>query len=123
MQEVVRESVLRKRRDHRPDHGHLVGTRSDVRKQIADRQPAFAVLLKRPERLQHRPDVGELSRLNLPQDFLRSLAVVLVEHRLWVKRIDLRRPAVHVEEQHMLGLRGMMRPKRNGTRAGTSVRR
>ena len=38
----------------------------------------------------------------------QRLAVILVEHRLRIEAVDLRQPAVHEEEDHALGARGVI---------------
>ena len=45
-------------------------------------------------------------------DLVRVLAVILVEPRLGIERVDLRRPAVHVQEDDVLRLGRMMRGRR-----------
>ena len=52
-------------------------------------------------RLEHVADVVELRGLDLHLD---RLAVLAVEPRLGIERIDLRRPAVHEQEDDVLGL-------------------
>src|SRR4029077_17835638 len=68
----------------------------------------LAVLLERERRLHERP------RLALGRDRAawQRLPVVLVEHRLRVEAVDLREAAVHEEEDHALGARGMIEPAR-----------
>jgi len=74
----------------------FVGALSDVREQIADRQPALAVLLELPRLASVFADVVELRRLDLRGE---RLAVVLLQRRLRVEGIDLTRPAVHEQEE------------------------
>ena len=85
----------------RPDHGQIIGTRRDMRKQAADRESRFTVLLELPRARQHLAIVVELSWFDFKQ-ILGVFAVVFVQQRLGVKRIDLRWPAIHVKEDHVL---------------------
>ena len=51
---------------------------------------------------EHLADVVELRRRDLHPDVL---AVLAIQPRLGIERIDLRRPAIHIEEDHTAGLR------------------
>ncbi len=76
-----------------------------VRKQLADRDAALAVLLEFPRAAERVAVVVELRRLDL---HLERLAVLRGQPRLGIERVDLRRPAIHVEEDHALRLGGEM---------------
>ena len=106
--EVIGARVLREVRDHRAHDGQVVDTRSDPRKQVADRDAALAVLAKLPRASQHVADVVELRRVRLDLD---RLAMLAVEPGLGVERVDLRRAAVHEQEDHARRLgRELRRP-------------
>ena len=79
-----------------------------MRKQIADGDATFAVLAKLPGRFQNLADIGKLSRFKLSDHLVRRPTIVLVEHLLGVKRVDLRWPAIHIQEDDILGLGGKM---------------
>ncbi len=109
MQKIVRAGVFGKLRGHRTHDAQVVGTASDVRQEIADVESALSAFAKLPRRLERRTDVVELRRLYL--HFERQ-AVLAIQPRLGVERIDLRRPAVHVEKDDPFGPRGMSAPAR-----------
>ena len=98
-------------RDHRPDDRQVVDALADLRKQVADRDAALAVMAEFPRAAQHVADVVELRRVRLDLD---RLPVLAVEPRLGVERVDLRRSAVHEQEDDARGLgrkvRGPGRP-------------
>ena len=79
-------------------------------KQVADRDAALAVVAELPRAAEHVSHVVELRRMRLDLDRLPMLAV---EPRLGVERVDLRRPAVHEQEDDARGLcREVRRPCR-----------
>ena len=82
--------------DHRADHAKVVHARGDIRKQRADRNAALAVLLERPWRLHQAADIVLAERQAALER--HRLAVILVQARLWIERVDARRPAVHEQE-------------------------
>ena len=104
--EVVGAGVLGEVRDHRPDDRQVVDAPADVRKQVADRDAALAVVAELPGAAEHVADVVELRRVRLDLD---RLAVLAVEPGLGVERIHLRRPAVHEQEDDAPGLRREVR--------------
>ena len=91
---------------HRPDDADLVGDARDVREQVGDLLPRLAV----PVELAGRPargedlvlELGEL--LPLRERLGERLAVQLLEPRLVVEALELRRPAGHAEVDHPPGL-------------------
>lgn len=98
---------------HRANHAQVVGVLGDARKQLADLDAALAVLLERKRRAKGRAGLAlgrEVQRNGFP--------VELSELGLRVERIDLRRAAVHEQEDHALGLRGQGRFLRCHRRAG-----
>ncbi|TXT17615.1 MAG: hypothetical protein FD138_4558 [Planctomycetota bacterium] len=76
---------------------HMLG---EVRKQLADPMPALAVLMKLPTRF----DDAALILLPTATERLHGdrLVVSSDHRRLVVERVDVARPAVHVEEDHAL---------------------
>src|SRR5262249_29284674 len=104
VEEETRARVLRKRDVARADEAHFVNHRRQVREEVADWQATLAVLLELPRAGEDLADVVELRRLDFHQ-LAGVAAVVLIQHRLGVERVDLRRPPVHVEEDYVLGLR------------------
>ena len=78
---------------------------SDVREKFTHRDTALAILLERPRRLQHLADVVELRRSHLG---LNRLPMLLGQSGLGIKRIDLRRPAIHIEEDDVIRFGGVM---------------
>ncbi len=83
---------------HRADHADVVDHPGRVREQVADFDPALAVLLELEGRAHGRAGLalgGQIGR--------HRLAVVAVEHRLGVERVDVRRPAVHEQVDDPLG--------------------
>jgi len=67
----------------------------------------LAALAELPGRLHHAADIVELGRLDA-EDAVRVLAVVAFEEGLVIERIDLRRAAVHVQENDVADFRGMV---------------
>ena len=117
MQEVIGGGVLREIRDHRADDGQVVHAPGDVGKEVADRDAALAVLAKLPGALEHVAHVVELGRVGLDLD---RLTVLAIEPGLGVERVDLGRPAVHVQEDDApRPRRKMARPWRPAGPAGS----
>ena len=116
VEEVVGVGVLGKFAGHRADERQLVHDLGHVREQIADPRPALAVPAELPRRLHHLADVGELRRLQLAHRLVRVLAVELLQQRLVVEGIHLRRAAVHVEEDDALRLGRVVRQARRRRR-------
>ncbi len=75
---------------------------------LADLDPALTILLE-PERRRQRGPGLTLGR-QVPQR--ERLAFILVQKRLGVKRIDLRRPTVEIDVDDVLGLGGEVRRPR-----------
>src|SRR5713101_8225992 len=94
------------RSPHGADEANVVHLLGELRKEIADPSAALAVLLELPWRLEQieglaRDDLGALEG--------QRPAVVAREKRLIVEGVDLRRAAVHKEEDHTFGARGEVR--------------
>jgi hypothetical protein len=110
---------------HRADDGDVVDMLRRVRKQLADLDAAFAILLELKRRGECR------AGLPLGAEVLgrQVLAGVFVERDLAVERIDVARAAVHEQVDHPLGLRRKMRGARervgfaSAGRAARSARR
>ena len=87
---------------HRADDTDAIGDSGDVREQVGDLLPRLAVaveLASWPARRQHH--VLKLRELLTPGErFGEWLAVQLLEHRLVIKALELRRPARHAEVNH-----------------------
>ena len=101
----------------------VVHALTDMRKQVADRDAALAVIPELPGAAEHVADVVELRRVGLDLD---RLPVLAVETWLGVERVHLRWPAVHEQEDDARGLgrkvRGLWAPadlSPTGWRAGT----
>ena len=99
VEEVIGVGVFREVRDDRPDDRQVVDPPGDVGEQVADRDPALAVVAELPRALEHVAHVVELGGMGLDLD---RLAVLAVEPGLGVEGVDLGRPAVHVQEDHAL---------------------
>ena len=78
----------------RADDAQIVGARGHVRKQVAHHDAAVAVRLKL-ERRRHESELGVAT--------VGFFALVLGEGRLGIERIDVRRAAVHEQENHAPG--------------------
>ena len=102
MQKVVRGGVLGELRSHRSDHRKLVGVLGDVGKQRADLGSTLTVLIEFPRACEEGAVVVELRRGDF-EELGRIPAVVLGQQRFGIKRVDLRGPAVHIEENNALG--------------------
>ncbi len=76
---------------HGANQADVVDDRRDVRKQLAHRQTALAVLSKLPRRFEQCSDLVELPWRVKRQWF----AVHLCQLRFGVKRVDVRHAAVH----------------------------
>src|SRR5215468_9276897 len=87
-----------------PDPTNTVGAFADLREQLAHFHAAFTVLLEGELRAQQR--AGLPLGLNCPAR--QRLAVILVEHRLGVEAIYLRKSAVHEKENDVLRARRMV---------------
>jgi hypothetical protein len=75
----------------------------DVGEELADPRPALAMLLEPPRTPEQVAGLGELDAGLLSGE---GLAVVALQARLVVEGVDLRRAAVHEQEDHPLGPRG-----------------
>ena len=93
---------------HRADDRQVVDAATYVREKIADRDSALPVLAEFPRRIEHHANVVELRRRDVDLD---GLAMLAVEARFRVERIDLRRPAIHEQENHARRLGPEMRKR------------
>ena len=87
---------------HRSNDCQLVGQFSHVWEKLADPGPALSALLECPWGLHHLSHIPELGGLNLVDDLARILPVMLGQHRLVVKGVDMRNPTIHEQEDHTL---------------------
>ncbi len=76
---------------HAVDHAHFIGVLGNVGEELADPESAGTVLFKLEWRAEEHAALG-------------GFAAVLLELRLIVKGIDVRRAALHEEHDHALGL-------------------
>ena len=88
---------------HRAHHAEVVGALTDIRKQVADGQPALTAVLELPGRFHQAAGLAgrECQRLFDRQ----RLAVVRIQVGLRIKGVDRGRPAVHEQKDHPLGAR------------------
>jgi hypothetical protein len=115
VEKIIGIGVLGKVGDHRTHYREIINAACDMRKQLAHRDPALAVLSKLPRRFQHLAHVVELRGGHLHFDCLAMLAI---EPRLGIERIDLRRPSIHVEKDDVFGLGWMMKPRQHAAQLG-----
>src|SRR5262249_20054526 len=87
-----------------PDPTDTIRAFADLREQFAHLHAAFAVLLEGELRAHQRAGLP----LSLNGPARQRLAVILVEHRLGIEAIHLRKSAVHEKEDDMLRARGMV---------------
>ena len=73
--------------------------------QLADLDAALAVLRELERRAHGRAGLALGAQIAAGQ----RLAVILVQQRLGIERVDLRRPAVHEQVHDLLGLAGKVR--------------
>ncbi len=90
---------------HRVDHAEVVHAPGQVREQLADRDPALAVL---PEPERRAEQITRLARDHPRLGERQGLAIVALQERLVVERVNLRRPAVHEQEDDPLRARREM---------------
>src|SRR5229473_136572 len=82
---------------HRTDYAHIVDGFAQLGKNIADFDAALSIFLETERRFH---EIANLHRVSGSGDRVGArhwLAVVLIEHRLWIESIDLRWAAI--EEQ------------------------
>ena len=107
---------------HRTDHRDVVDALADVGKDLADFDPALSVALE----LEGRPHDGPGSAFGDQVHALGELlAVVFVEGRFGVERIDVGRTAAQEQVNHALGLGGKVwlpRRQRGVEAAGRACR-
>ena len=109
MEEVVRRGVFGKLGGHRFDEGEVVGDLGNMGEEVADPGSRLAVLFELPGRLHDLADVVKLGGLKFADGFSGILPVVFFEGRFVVEGVDLRRAAIHVKEDDVLGLRSVVR--------------
>ena len=90
---------------HRADHAEVVDVLGRPGEDLADLDPALAVLLEPKRRRRARPRLALRGQVPLGQ----RLALVLLQERLGVEGVDLRRPTVQIDVDDMLGLGGEVR--------------
>ena len=104
--EDLRRRVIELGRPHRSDDGDVVGDGGEMRHQLRDFRARLAVLREsewRREELRRPLDEGEPFALD---QFLRDvLTVVLLQRRLGIEEIELRRRACHEEIDDALRFR------------------
>ena len=94
---------------HRPNYTEFIDDRSHVRKQLADRQSAFAIVAELPGRLEQVTRRCKLQRRLERQ----RLAIHFRQLGFWIERIDVRYTAVHEQEDDVFRLRLEMRIARS----------
>ena len=106
--------VVELRRVHRADDGDVVGDGRQVRQQLRELGARLAVLLERERRAeQARRALDEREPLSLRNELRGNLlAVVLLQRRLVVEQIELRRRARHEQIDDVLRLRREVRRAR-----------
>src|SRR5262245_3963997 len=117
MHEVVRSRVLRMVRNHGSDYDHVIDTRGDVGKKLADIRSALAIFLEfvgRGENLvaDIEDGRGRLERYRLP--------ALLFETWLWIKRVDLRGSSIHEQKDDRFRFRLVVRRSRRQRISGAS---
>ena len=100
VKEVVALGMLVHLARHRPDDGEVVDAFADVGEHAADRDAALAVLLEGERRGEDVAVVVELGALDPGR---HRLAVIAVEQRLGVERVDLGYASGHVQEDDVFG--------------------
>ena len=106
VKEVIGVCVFRKFGHHRPDDSHLVDVFGDVRKQIADRNSAFSVLVKFPKAAERLSFVVELRGFRFHGE---RLTVFFGQPWLWVEGINLADASIHVQKNDAASLRAEVR--------------
>jgi hypothetical protein len=92
------------------DHAKVVGAGTDVGKQFAYWMAALAMLMEFPRRLEQVSGGGKLhTRLRARV----GLAVIAIQQRLGIKRVDVRRATLHEQKDDPLGPRREMRRLRS----------
>ena len=92
-------------RVHAAEHGDVVNALGHFGENLAHLHARLTVPLK----LKWRLEQTARAALRLEIGIGRTLAVILVERRLGIERIHLRRPAIHEQVNHPLGARRKMR--------------
>jgi len=88
---------------HRMDHAQIVHVNRNVRKQFARPQATLPVLLPAKGRAHQFAQLAAGHFLGLRYTAGNVAAVVLLQLRLVIERIDVARPAHHEQEDHPLG--------------------
>ena len=84
----------------------VVNVLCDVGKQLAYRQAALTVLMKLPGRLQQVALLAERDSRKIKR---QRFAVVPIQQRLGVERVDMGRSSLHEQKDHTLGSRSEVR--------------
>ena len=127
LEERDRRVVVDGLRIHRLDETQVVRHAGGVRQQFAEPRARLAVLLE----LEHGPGQrqrGLIARhacqtLALTHRVRQLFAVFLVQQRLVVEQVDLRRPAAHEQVDHAFGLGRMMELGHHAARQRGAPRR
>jgi hypothetical protein len=90
---------------HRTDDGDIVDAGCDMREKVTDFNAAFSIFLEGKGRPESGPGFAFGRQIRLGE----RLAMKLVEHRLGIEGIDVRRAAIHEEMDDALRLGGKMR--------------
>src|SRR4051812_16097524 len=88
---------------HRADDAQVINARrSRLSEQLTDFDPALAVLVK----LERRFEGTARLAFGTQRQARKRFAMIFFETWFGIERVDLRRPAIHKEMDHSLGLRG-----------------
>ena len=100
--EEVSLCMLAELRGHAADHAEVIRHAADLREEIAHFTSRLPVAFEVPMR---RLNGAVVVELRLFHGSRHRLALELLEHRLVIERIDMRRPAAHVEKDDASCLR------------------
>jgi hypothetical protein len=97
---------------HRMNKLHTIDMLRDAWEQIRDPASRVAVLFERPRLFHDALVAAEFPGIGKFPSIIECnhLAILLFEHRLGVKRVDLADATLHVQKNDPLGLRRMMQP-------------
>ena len=103
--------MVRHVRPHRADDATIVDDLCDIRERLVDIDPALAAFAE-AERRGHEPAVF-LRSVKFP---LRFLPFMFLQSRFGIEGIDVRRAAIHEQEDDAFGARGEVRCARAACR-------